>query len=58
MRELGGETRAERSREGAETCYSPAFVNICIDIQINRKAVFPAYCVFDVYMFLCISCFK
>jgi hypothetical protein len=26
-RELGGETRAERSRERDETCYSLAFVN-------------------------------
>jgi hypothetical protein len=52
----GGETRAERYQERAETCYIPYFVNICIDIQINRKAV--AYCVFDVYIFLFISCFK
>jgi hypothetical protein len=54
----GGETRAERPQERDKTSYIPAFVNICIDIQINRKAIFPAYCVFDVYIFLCISCFK
>jgi hypothetical protein len=43
-RELGGETRVERSRERAETCYSPAFVNICIDIwKLIQRAVFPAH---------------
>jgi hypothetical protein len=26
-REIGEETRVERSRESAETCYSPTFVN-------------------------------
>jgi hypothetical protein len=31
-------------------CYSPFFVNICIDTQSNRKAVFPAY---SVFMYLC-----
>jgi hypothetical protein len=42
-RELGGESGAERSREKDEIFYSPAFVNTCIDIQVNRRAVFPAH---------------
>jgi hypothetical protein len=42
--ELGGETRAERSRERAKTCYNPTFVNhLYRGTKINRKAVFPAY---------------